>query len=47
MKLYDNNKILRRYKVDTTEIEGKAFIFDLSYQTYYIVDLKDWNNFIK
>lgn len=47
MKLFDNNEILRIYKVDTTEIEGKAFIYDLSYQTNYIVNLKEWNNLIK
>lgn|GEM_PF-6427589 len=47
IKLFDKNKMLRIYNVDTTEIEGNAFIYDRSYQTNYIISLKNWNNWIE
>lgn len=47
MKLFDKNKMLKRYNVDTVEVKGNALIYDTSYQTSYIVNLKDWHNLIE
>lgn len=47
MKLFDKNKMLKRFNVDTVEVKDKALIFDTSYQTSYIITLKDWRNFIE
>ena len=46
MKLFNKNKMLKRYNVDTVEVKGNALIFDTSYQTSYILNLKDWHNLI-
>ena len=47
MKLFDKDKMLKRYNVDTTEVKGQALIYDTSYQTSYIIALKDWRNLIE
>lgn len=47
IKLFDKNKMLKRYNVDTFEMKNKALIFDTSYQTSYIITLKDWRNLIE
>ena len=47
MKLFDKKKMLKRYNVDTIEVKGKALIYDTSYQTSYILTIKDWNNLIE
>lgn len=47
MKLFDKNKMLKRFNVDTFEMKNKALIFDTSYQTSYIISLKDWRNLIE
>jgi hypothetical protein len=44
LKLFNKNKMLKRYNVDTIEVKGKALIYDTSYQTSYIIALKDWHN---
>lgn len=44
MRLFNKNKMLKRYNVDTIEVKGKALIYDTSYQTSYIITLKDWHN---
>ena len=47
MKLFDKDKMLKRYNVDTIEVKGSALIYDTSYQTSYIIDLKNWRNLIE
>ncbi len=47
MKLFDKSKMLKRYNVDTIEVKDKVLIFDTSYQTSYIITLKDWRNLIE
>ncbi|MEN9907853.1 MAG: hypothetical protein RLZZ540_994 [Bacteroidota bacterium] len=44
MKLFNKNKMLKRYNIDTIQLKGKALIFDTSFQTSYIIPLKDWHN---
>ncbi|MEA9411471.1 hypothetical protein [Flavobacterium sp. PL02] len=44
--LYKQQKRLKRFNVDTLRVKDKAFIFDTSYQTSYIISLTVWNNFI-
>ncbi|MCF6129097.1 hypothetical protein L1S35_05380 [Flavobacterium sp. AS60] len=47
MKLFNKNKMLKRYNVDTIQRKGKALIFDTDYQTSYVITLKDWHNLIE
>lgn len=47
IKLFNKNKMLRKYNVDTTEISGNALIYDISYQTSYVISLNDWRNLIE
>ncbi|QSB26584.1 hypothetical protein D0809_00450 [Flavobacterium circumlabens] len=44
--LFKQKKRLKRFNVDTLRVKDKAFIFDTSYQTSYIIPLNVWNNFI-
>ncbi|KFF09688.1 hypothetical protein [Flavobacterium hydatis] len=44
--LFKQQKRLKRFNVDTLRVKDKAFIFDTSYQTSYIIPLTVWNNFI-
>ncbi|WP_409417381.1 hypothetical protein [Flavobacterium sp. PS2] len=44
--LYKQQKRLKRFDVDTLKVKDKAFIFDTSYQTSYIIPLTVWNNFL-
>jgi len=46
MRLFNENKMLKRYNIDTIQLKGKVIIFDTSFQTSYIFPLKDWNNLI-
>ena len=44
MKLFNKNKMLKRYNVDTIQLKGKVLIYDTNYQTSYIIPLKVWHD---
>lgn len=44
---YHKEKKIRIYNVDTSMIKNKALVFDVSYQTPYLIPLNKWNDFVK